>query len=138
MKVAIPYWQGRVSPVFDVAGHVLLVEVHEGKEQGREDLPMGGGQPQTRAKVLREHDATVLICGAISWPMELAMTAAGIEVVSQTCGEVERVLAAFIGGQLNQGTFLMPGCCGRRRWGQGGRGGGRCRRRGQRGGGQDA
>ncbi|HOD84067.1 MAG: Dinitrogenase iron-molybdenum cofactor [Planctomycetes bacterium ADurb.Bin126] len=138
MKVAIPYWQGRVSPVFDVAGRVLLAEVAEGKEQERQDLAMKGGQPRERANLLREQGATVLICGAISRPMERAMTAAGIEVISQTCGEIERVLAAFIGGQLNQGTFLMPGCCGRRRWSQGGRGGGRCRRRGQRGGDENA
>lgn len=133
MKVAIPYWQERVSPVFDVAGRVLLVEVAEGKEQGRQDLAMEG-QLRTRANLLRENGASVLICGAISRPMELAMTAAGIEVISQTCGEIERVLAAFIGGQLSEGTFLMPGCCGRRRWSEGWR----CRRRGQRGGGENA
>jgi len=27
MKVAIPHWQGRISPVFDVAGALLLVDV---------------------------------------------------------------------------------------------------------------
>ena len=139
MKVAIPHWQGRVSPVFDVAGNVLLVDVDDGAERARQNLAMDQDQPQDRSALLRQQGATVLICGAISWPMELALSAAGIEVVSHRCGEVEQVLAAFIGGQLNENAFLMPGCCGRRRWGQGGqggpagRGGGRCRRRGGRG-----
>jgi len=48
MKVAIPYWQERVSPVFDVAGRVLLVEVAEGKEQGRQDLAMEGSPGRGR------------------------------------------------------------------------------------------
>jgi predicted Fe-Mo cluster-binding NifX family protein len=56
-----------------------------------------------------------LICGAISWPLELALTSAGIEVIAQTCGDVDEVLEAFLAGQLEQEKFLMPGCCGRRR-----------------------
>ncbi len=129
MKVAIPYWQGRVSPVFDVAGHVLLVEIADGREQARRDLAIEQSSPQVRAAWLAETGADVLICGAISRPLELAVSAAGIEVFSQTCGEVECVLAAFIHGELNPDAFLMPGCCGRRRFRGGrGRGGAPCRR----------
>ena len=34
MKVAIPHWQGRISPVFDVAGNVLVVEGLKGLVAG--------------------------------------------------------------------------------------------------------
>ena len=115
MRVAIPHWQGRVSPVFDVAGNVLLVDVADGKEQARQNIAVEMDQPQARASLLTGHGATVLICGAISWPLEMALAGAGIEVIPQTCGDVEQVLAAFINGQLQQDAFLMPGCCGRRR-----------------------
>jgi predicted Fe-Mo cluster-binding NifX family protein len=115
MRVAIPHWQGRVSPVFDVAGNLLLVDVANGKEQARQNVAIGAEQPQARANLLAEHGVTVLICGAISWPLERALSAAGIEVIPQTCGDVGQVLAAFTNGQLQQGAFLMPGCCGRRR-----------------------
>ena len=115
MRVAIPHWQGRVSPVFDVAGNVLLVDVADGKEQARRNVAVEAEQPQTRASLLAGHGATVLICGAISWPLEMALASAGIEVIPQTCGDIEQVLAAFINGQLQQDAFLMPGCCGRRR-----------------------
>jgi len=127
MRVAIPHWQGRVSPVFDVAGNVLLVDVADGKETARRNVAIDSPPPQARAKILAGEGATTLICGAISRPLEMALAAASIEVISQTCGNVEQVLAAFIGGQLKQDTFLMPGCCGRRRRQQAGRGrGGRC------------
>jgi predicted Fe-Mo cluster-binding NifX family protein len=115
MKVAIPHWQGRVSPVFDVAGHVLLVDVQDGRERARTQFALDASGPQARAARLAEAGADVLICGAISWPLEMAVSSAGIEVIPQTCGEVERVLAAFVAGRLRQDEFLMPGCCGRRR-----------------------
>jgi len=137
MKVAIPHWQGRVSPVFDVAGNVLVVEIDDGVEQARRDVVFDEERPQGRAARLTETGANVLVCGAISRPLEMAVSAAGIEVIPQTCGDIERVLAAFIDGRLNQGKFLMPGCCGRRRRFQGGRRGGGPRWRNRQKGGDD-
>ena len=115
MRVAISHWQNRVSPVFDVAGNVLLVDVADGREEARQNVAINVEQPHLRASLLSQRGATVLICGAISWPLEMALNAVGIEVISQTCGDIEQVLSAFINGQLKQDTFLMPGCCGRRR-----------------------
>jgi len=40
MKIAIPNWQGRVSPVFDVARDVLLVDVVDGLAQARTAVRM--------------------------------------------------------------------------------------------------
>ena len=139
MKVALPHWQGRISPVFDVAGNVLLVDVADGQEKARQNIALEASQPQARAAQLAETGADVLICGAISRPLEMAVSTAGIEVIGQTCGEVECVLAAFIRGELTQGAFLMPGCCGRRRF-RGGRslGGAQCRRNDWKGGDDNA
>jgi predicted Fe-Mo cluster-binding NifX family protein len=115
MTIAIPFWNGRVSPVFDVAGKLLLVE-NNGQGGGtRWEAVLTAADPYARAAELAATGADVLICGAISRPMELAVHAAGIEVVPQTCGDVEGVLNAFLEGRLNQPDFLMPGCCGRRR-----------------------
>jgi len=135
MKVAIPQWQGRVSPVFDVAGNVLLVDVAKGAEQTRQNVALEASQPQFRASMLAVHGTSVLICGAISRPMEMAVFAAGIEVISNICGDIEQVLTAFIGGNLDKDTFSMPGCCGRRRqFNAGRRRGGRCWQHGKKGG----
>ncbi|MDD4061929.1 MAG: NifB/NifX family molybdenum-iron cluster-binding protein [Kiritimatiellae bacterium] len=128
MRVAIPHWQGRVSPVFDVAGNLLLVDIADGNEQARRNLELTAEHPQVRAKALSDNGAGVLICGAISRPLEMMIRSAGIEVISQTCGDVEHVLSAFINGQLNETLFLMPGCRGRGLGFQHRRRGGRCRR----------
>lgn len=127
MKVAIPHWQGRVSPVFDVAGKVLVVELRDGAEQARQDVILDSEDPGVRATRLVQIGTDFLICGAISWPLEMALSAAGIEVISQTCGDVEQILAAFARGQLQRDAFLMPGCCRRRRQFRARRRGGRYR-----------
>lgn len=125
MKVAIPHWQSRVSPVFDVAQHVLLVDLNAPDPPNRTDVVLDDEDPARRARQLAGSGAEILICGAISRPMEMAVSAAGIRVVAQICGNVECVLQAFAENRLGQDTFRMPGCCGRRRRYHGGRRAGR-------------
>jgi predicted Fe-Mo cluster-binding NifX family protein len=115
MKVAIPQWRDRISPVFDVAGSLLLVDVVDGRESRREERALTASDPLKRAKRVSQLGTEVLICGAISWPLEIALSSAGVRVVPFTCGEVEEVLSAFMNGKLTNGAFLMPGCCGWRR-----------------------
>ncbi len=113
MRIAIPIWQGRVSPVFDVAGQVLLVEADKALEQSRREATLADEEPERRAERLGELGVTTLVCGAISHPLLVLLEARGIEVVSRVCGEVDEVLAAFLGGELRSDHFAMPGCCGR-------------------------
>jgi len=109
MKLAIPHWRGRVSPVFDVAGRVLVVEIENGVEQARHDLRLDVEDPRACAARLAQTGADVLICGAISRSLEMAVSASGIDVIPQTCGELEEVIAAFTDGRLGQGAFLDAG-----------------------------
>jgi predicted Fe-Mo cluster-binding NifX family protein len=139
MKVAIPQWQGRVSPVLDVAERLLVVDLAADGEVSRQDAALAAAGPLERARQLRQTGAEVLICGAISRPLELALQGSGIQIIPHTCGQVEEVLAAFINGQLDAGGFLMPGCRGRRwRFRAGRRRGGQCWGGWRQGGNRDA
>jgi len=115
MKVAIPTWNGRISPVFDVAERVVVADVEGGEETSRAEALVGGTPPQVRAARLAELGVNVLICGALSRPLEAMLQAKGVRVIPQMCGLVDEVLQAFTTGQLTEQAFLMPGCCGRRR-----------------------
>jgi predicted Fe-Mo cluster-binding NifX family protein len=115
MKIVIPQWQGRVSPVFDVAGTVILFDVEGCGERNREVVPLAADDPFEKAKTLSRLGAQVLICGAISSPMEMALICSGIQVIPYACGRVDDVLKAFLNGRLNEETFLMPGCDPRQR-----------------------
>jgi len=123
MKVAIPEWQGRVSPVFDVARHLRVFEIEAGSARQIQDLACDAETVASRVARLVEASATALVCGAISRPLEMAVTAAGIQVIAQTCGNVQDVADAYARGHLTTETFLMPGCGRQHR---------RCRRHGRR------
>ena len=116
MRVAIAHWQGRVSPVFDAAGSVLLIDVANGRERQREDRVLTQTGVLARAGEFLTLGAEVLICGAISAPLEAALVSSGVRVFGFVCGPVEDVLAAFLDGRLTRQAFCMPGCGGRRRW----------------------
>lgn len=130
MKIAIPTWLGRVSPVLDVAERFVLVESQQGVELARRDVPVEETELLARARSIAELRPDVLICGAISRPFDAMLRSVGIRLIPHTCGPVEEVLQAFLSGQLTDQAFLMPGCCGRRRRFRGGYGGGRARGRG--------
>ncbi|MEE4608436.1 MAG: NifB/NifX family molybdenum-iron cluster-binding protein [Desulfobacteraceae bacterium] len=120
MKIAIPHWQGRLSPVFDVCGRLLVVETENGRESGRSDVVVTGQEPLNRVTQLKALEIDVLICGAISRYMEAALAAAGIRVLAEVCGPVEAVLAGFLARGRTAACHRMPGC--RRRQCRHGRG----------------
>jgi len=101
--------------VFDEARCLLVVGIEGGDEASRREERIDETDLARRALRVAELGVDVLICGAISWPLEASLASAGVRVISQTCGPVEDVLKAFVSGGLTDGAFLMPGCCGRRR-----------------------
>ena len=115
MRVAIPTWTGRVSPVFDVARLLLVVDINDGAEVSRNEAIIEETQLVPRTRRVTQLGVNVLICGAISMPLEAMLVSAGVRVIPHTCGTVEEVLQAFASGGLTDERFLMPGCCGRRR-----------------------
>ncbi|OPY86892.1 MAG: hypothetical protein A4E73_03817 [Syntrophaceae bacterium PtaU1.Bin231] len=115
MRIAIPHWQGRVSPVFDVAGTLCLIDIEEGRETGRRNIMLTSRDPFRRAVEVSALRVDVLICGAVSHPFERALLAAGVRVLCCICGEIGSVIDAYLGGRLSSRRFLMPGCPGNRR-----------------------
>jgi len=110
MRVAIPQWQGRVSPVFDVAGNLQLIDIENGREVRREQRPLPRTDPLARVAEFLSLGAGILICGAISAPMEARLVSGGVRVIGFTCGTVDDVLSAFLKGELASRAFMMPGC----------------------------
>jgi predicted Fe-Mo cluster-binding NifX family protein len=110
MRIAIPHWQGRIAPVFDVARHLLLVDVEDGGEIRRQEKPLTKADPLARAAELAACGADMLICGAISAPLQLRIAASGVRVVAFLCGTVDEVLSAYLHGTLADPRLAMPGC----------------------------
>ena len=115
MKVAIPLWQGRVSPVFDVASNILLVDIANRREWSRKKIYLTENNPFKRAQLLCKLETELLICGMLSHLQKTALDSAGIRVIPHICGQVEDVISEFIAGRLKSSALLMPGCSRRRR-----------------------
>jgi predicted Fe-Mo cluster-binding NifX family protein len=112
MRVAIPEWNGRVSPVFDVARSIRVFDVHDGTVT---DVSIRRFTGDSRAAALVKLGVDFLICAAISTALESALWVSGIEVIPDTCGTVEEIVAAFVAGDTELKKFRSPGIpCGRR------------------------
>ncbi len=107
-RVAIHHWQGRVAPVFDTGGQILVSIERAGEWESR---ILVQSYPMFRAEELANLEVDVLICGAISQAMQEALAVKGIRVMGFVTGEVVQVMEAWRHGNLDE-TFVMPGCRG--------------------------
>jgi predicted Fe-Mo cluster-binding NifX family protein/putative methionine-R-sulfoxide reductase with GAF domain len=114
MRIAIPCQLDRVSPVFDVATQILLVDIVNGRVARRNRRTLTQADCLARARVVRQFGVKVLICGAISWPLENALSSMGVQVTACICGSVEDIIHAFLKQKLTEQAFTMPGCSPRR------------------------
>ncbi len=114
MKVAIAVWNGRISPVFDVSRHVLLLEVEKGAVIGTTEESFDDDNPVRKASKLAKLGAKTLLCGAISRSLAAMLAAYGIRTIPFIAGKVEEVIEASLAGALPNSALSMPGCCGRR------------------------
>ena len=110
MKIAIPVWDNRISPVFDTASRLLIVEVEDQKEASRFETALDDQELSRRCLRIQGMEIDMLICGAISRPFLRMLATLGIDVVPGISGHPEEVLEAYLQGTLFHSRFLMPGC----------------------------
>lgn len=127
MKVALSVFKDSISTVFDVARQLLVLEMNGTNGQQRTMIKIDAADPVNRASQLREQKIDVLICGAISRPLQASISARGITIYPFVRGAVEDVIAAYQSGRLGHAVYALPGCRGR-----GPMGAGRGRNRGMR------
>jgi predicted Fe-Mo cluster-binding NifX family protein len=115
MKVAIPLWQGRVSPVFDEASWILVADISNGRVECRQKEELFAHKSYERAQLLLKLGVDLLICGMISQPQQAALDSVGIQIIPHVCGPLDEVIAAFLDGRIESGAMMMPGCQRRKR-----------------------
>jgi predicted Fe-Mo cluster-binding NifX family protein len=114
MKVALPVWNERISPLFDVCRKICVAEVDSGRVIEMTEADLCPGEPAGKALQLQEMGVSVLICGAISRPVQRMVAARNIKVIPFISGPSPEVIQAWLSGTLNNSSYSMPGCCGRR------------------------
>jgi predicted Fe-Mo cluster-binding NifX family protein len=109
MRLAVPVWQGRVSPVLDVARRLLVVDVVGGSEVSRAWEELGPGLLPDRIRRLVGLGIDAIVCGAVSRQMMGTLVGLGITVFPGMRGEVEEVLRSVVRGGTPDARFFLPG-----------------------------
>jgi predicted Fe-Mo cluster-binding NifX family protein len=110
MRIAIPLWEGKVSPVFDTAARLLVVDVNEQGEESRFLYYIDENDLTQKCHRIRKLALDTLICGAISQAFVKMLLASGLDIIQEISGPAEEVLEAYLRGDISQPRFLMPGC----------------------------
>jgi predicted Fe-Mo cluster-binding NifX family protein len=110
MRIATPVWEQRISPVFDVAARLLIVEAHGHRLGARRERELTAADPVERVAQLVDWGVDILICGAVSRVIEQMLKARGVQVFARVCGDVDQVLDAYAAGELDARRFRLPGC----------------------------
>ncbi|SPD72080.1 conserved hypothetical protein [uncultured Desulfobacterium sp.] len=112
MRIAIPVWDDKISPVLDTASKLLVVEMDGRKETTRFEIYLDERELTRRCVRIRRMEVNTLICGAVSRPFSRILTASGINIIPDIAGHPEAVLEAYLKGNLLRSGFMMPGCRG--------------------------
>jgi predicted Fe-Mo cluster-binding NifX family protein len=109
MKAAFATWNDRIAPLFDTSRQAHIVEVLSGcvfkehRECFQDQTPVG------KVLCLVEWDVTTLVCGAISRPLHVIVTAHGIQVISFVAGNLVEVMNAWLEDRIHETGYAMPG-----------------------------
>jgi predicted Fe-Mo cluster-binding NifX family protein len=111
VKAAFASWNDRIAPVFDVAQWIRIVETDTGYIINQNLASVAGETPSQKASRLAELEVGILVCGAISRPMQTVIKAYGIEVIPFIAGDLQEVIQAWLCGKLfGSNKYIMPGC----------------------------
>jgi predicted Fe-Mo cluster-binding NifX family protein len=114
MKAAFSVWDNRIAPVFDVSRQILLVETKAGRIISERREALADAIPEQRAACLAELSVDILVCGAVSRPLQEMLATYNIRVIPFVAGDLHKVIGAWLAGKGKIDLFSMPGCCKRK------------------------
>jgi predicted Fe-Mo cluster-binding NifX family protein len=119
-RLAIPVYNGRISPLFDSAGRFEIFLVVDNIIEGNDYIDIGDDSGMARVERLSDRGINLVICAAISRVLAEFIIRKNIDLIPGVCGNVHEVLDAYLGNNLRIDLFSMPGTgrMNRRRKGQ--------------------
>jgi predicted Fe-Mo cluster-binding NifX family protein len=110
MKIAVPIWEDKVSPVFDTALSLLIVDYENQHEASRIAYHIGEEDLLWKCRRIKDLAPDIIICGAVSHIFLNMLRGEGLNVIEHVSGRMEEVLEAYYKGDIFNARFLMPGC----------------------------
>ena len=109
MKIGIPIWEDKISPVLDTASRFLVVETDGKQEFSRYETYLEAQGVSRRCFRIQGLGVDILICGAVSRKFLDKLMASGIRIIQGISGNPKDVLHAYLHGNIYDIQFLMPG-----------------------------
>lgn len=110
MKLAIPEFNGRVSPVFDCCRRLLVIDTSATGPDRIVPQDWSELESAQRPERLREMGVNTLLCGGISAHLARKIEAGGVYVIPWVSGEIGEIIDAFMKDRLPDPGLTMPGC----------------------------
>jgi predicted Fe-Mo cluster-binding NifX family protein len=109
MRLALPVWENKISPVLDTATRLMVVEVEEQGEVRRSEIRLHEKDLSGRCRRIQALGVDALICGAVTRQMSDMLKQGGIYMIPGISGQPEEVLDACLGGRLAHSKYILPG-----------------------------
>lgn len=113
IRIAIPIFHNRVSPVLDTCIRLLIVDFEEHSEVNRREVAIDIYSPSARFEIMKKLNLDTIICSGISEAFDRMLQSAGIKIICGIAGEVEKIIEAFRCDRIECSSFRMPGYKGR-------------------------
>ncbi len=92
-----------MCPRFDRASALIVIDVRESREEGREVLDISAWPAHGRAVRVAQLGVDQLICGAISNFDEAGFDESPVRLVPRVAGPVDAVIQAILSGAISPG-----------------------------------
>ncbi len=108
MRLALAAYQNRIASLFETSDRFVFVEPPRQQKQEQDVVLIKENNLSSMLQTMKNHQTSVLICGAISGCLANAIEVAGIRVIPYVTGDVDTIVKAFERGNLD--NCRMPGC----------------------------
>jgi len=109
MRLALPVWENRISPVLDTATRFLIVEISERGEHSRSEILLDESDISRKCRKIGSLGVNGVICGAVTRRFSELLAELGVRIVPGVSGQPDEILDACLEGRLVHSKFLMPG-----------------------------
>jgi len=109
VRIAIPIFHKRVSPVLDACIRLSVIDIEKKTVIERQEVFLDNLSLSERVNLIKKLNIDVIICCAVSEVLNHMLTSTDIRIICGIMGDVDQILDAFLYDQLDNPDFHMPG-----------------------------
>lgn len=105
IRIAIPIFQKRISPVLDSCKRLIIVDAEKGREKVRTELFLDNLSLKDRCQFIIKVKVDIIICCGISNLFETMLKSNDIQLICGIVGNAEQVIIAYLKNRLDDPCY---------------------------------